>query len=241
MFCKARTRLALFAVAIVVALLCTPAAGFAAGDSPDLLAPGAGYESAQGSQPVRDLQRLLRRLGDAPGPIDGLYGRLTAAAVRRFQEAHALVVDGVVGPQTNRRLSAQRRKLRTARLERKSPARITRAESVTEQRPAPAGSVRPNSPQPERVESDSSTELAFRIAVAVGALGLVLVVVVLWRLVGRGPGPQRTRTGPRLGLVGAALLAAYVIGAVTGAVFASYAAPDGNAKSSTTTAEVRAR
>jgi peptidoglycan hydrolase-like protein with peptidoglycan-binding domain len=242
MFCKARTRLALFVVAIAVALLGTPAAGFAASDSPDLLAPGAGYGSPEGSQPVRDLQRLLRRLGDAPGPIDGLYGRLTAGAVRRFQEAHALVVDGVVGPQTRGRLSAQRRKLRNARLERKSPARITRAESVTEQRPArSAGSAQPNSPHPERGESDSSTELAFRVAVAVGALALVLVVVVLWRLVGRGPRPQRTRTGPRLGLVGAALLAAYVIGAATGALFASYAAPDGNAKPSTAAAELRAR
>lgn len=130
MFCKHRTRSLLVGLVAVVFLLCAPTAGFAATGSElasdGLLSRGAGYGIPEGSQAVREVQRLLRRLGDGPGPIDGLYGPLTAGAVQRFQEAHALAVDGVVGPETRGRLIAEREKLRTAKLERKSPARNDR-------------------------------------------------------------------------------------------------------------------
>ena len=98
-----------------------------------------------GSQPVRELQRSLRRLGDRPGPVDGLYGPLTEAAVERFQQAHGLATDGVVGPQTKRRLLAQgakrpvadtSRPTHTGQLARKSPSGGNPAESATEQDPA---------------------------------------------------------------------------------------------------------
>jgi peptidoglycan hydrolase-like protein with peptidoglycan-binding domain len=68
--------------------------------------PGAGYV-VDGSSPVRALQRRLARAGFHPGPIDGLYGPLTDQAVRRFQSAHGLSVDGVAGPQTLTHLSDQ--------------------------------------------------------------------------------------------------------------------------------------
>src|SRR5215217_2217222 len=100
MSCRARIRVLAAALISLVVLLCVPSTGFATSGSAELLAPGDGYGIGEGSQPVRDVQRLLSRLGDAPGPVDGLYGPLTAAAVQRFQEAHGLVVDGVVGAQT---------------------------------------------------------------------------------------------------------------------------------------------
>jgi peptidoglycan hydrolase-like protein with peptidoglycan-binding domain len=65
-----------------------------------LLAPGAGYGTAGGSPAVRAMQMLLARAEDRPGPIDGLYGPLTEHAVRRFQAAHGLAVDGIAGPVT---------------------------------------------------------------------------------------------------------------------------------------------
>ncbi len=53
---------------------------------------------------VRAIQRAVKALGIDPGPIDGIYGHNTAAAVAAFQATKGLVVDGQVGPQTARRL-----------------------------------------------------------------------------------------------------------------------------------------
>lgn len=61
---------------------------------------------------VVQLQQKLRI------PADGVFGRQTARAVRRFQRARGLVVDGVVGPQTAQalgiRLPAKRRRVGAA-------------------------------------------------------------------------------------------------------------------------------
>jgi peptidoglycan hydrolase-like protein with peptidoglycan-binding domain/Flp pilus assembly protein TadD len=59
---------------------------------------GAGYPT--GSPMVRDLQRRLARAGHSPGPIDGLYGPLTKAAVMGYQADHGLPVDGTAGMRT---------------------------------------------------------------------------------------------------------------------------------------------
>ena len=65
-----------------------------------VLAFGSGYASPAGSRQVRALQHRLARAGFIPGPFDGRYGRLTRAAVMRFQAARGLVVDGIAGPIT---------------------------------------------------------------------------------------------------------------------------------------------
>lgn len=53
----------------------------------------------QGPQ-VKVLQRALTQLGFSPGKADGDYGPATKIAVEKFQIAHNLAEDGVVGPQT---------------------------------------------------------------------------------------------------------------------------------------------
>jgi peptidoglycan hydrolase-like protein with peptidoglycan-binding domain/tetratricopeptide (TPR) repeat protein len=78
----------------------------------ELLAFGSGYPAAHGSSAVRDLQRRLTGLGYAPGAIDGRYGPLTEQAVRRFQAAHGLIVDGIDGPVTRSALASARLILR---------------------------------------------------------------------------------------------------------------------------------
>jgi peptidoglycan hydrolase-like protein with peptidoglycan-binding domain len=51
------------------------------------------------NHPVPTLQYLLRARGHAVA-VDGIFGAQTEAAVRAFQAAKHLAVDGVVGPQT---------------------------------------------------------------------------------------------------------------------------------------------
>jgi peptidoglycan hydrolase-like protein with peptidoglycan-binding domain len=49
---------------------------------------------------VRTLQDALRNAGFDPGASDGDFGPMTDAALRAFQAANGLVVDGVAGPAT---------------------------------------------------------------------------------------------------------------------------------------------
>lgn len=48
----------------------------------------------------KTVQRRLTKLGFNPGPIDGIRGRMTTNAVKRFQDSRGLVADGIVGPRT---------------------------------------------------------------------------------------------------------------------------------------------
>src|SRR6185503_7296332 len=55
----------------------------------------------QTRQPIRDLQSTLAKAGFNPGPLDGISGPQTTAAVKAFQQANGLTPDGIVGPQTS--------------------------------------------------------------------------------------------------------------------------------------------
>ena len=56
---------------------------------------------------VRRLQVVLNELGISSGPADGIFGRLTAAAVRGFQLDVGISADGLVGPATRVALDAR--------------------------------------------------------------------------------------------------------------------------------------
>jgi len=52
-------------------------------------------ETNMTTEGIRDLQRALKGAGHDPGPIDGIYGRQTQAAVRSFQTSKGLATGGL--------------------------------------------------------------------------------------------------------------------------------------------------
>jgi murein L,D-transpeptidase YcbB/YkuD len=75
---------------------------------------------------VKALQRQLSWLGFEPGTVDGRYGPITTGAVKRFQQASDLTVDGVVGHGT-------RDALRASLAQRPSSDRIDRVKGLQRQ------------------------------------------------------------------------------------------------------------
>lgn len=49
---------------------------------------------------VSTIQDKLKRWGYYTGNVDGIYGSLTVAAVKKFQQKNGLTVDGIAGTQT---------------------------------------------------------------------------------------------------------------------------------------------
>jgi peptidoglycan hydrolase-like protein with peptidoglycan-binding domain len=49
---------------------------------------------------VEALQRALASKGIDPGPVDGIFGPKTEAAVRQFQQINGLQADGIAGAHT---------------------------------------------------------------------------------------------------------------------------------------------
>ncbi len=60
---------------------------------------------ASANESVKYLQRRLTEYG-YPLTADGFFGSKTEAAVRKFQTGAAILVDGIVGPQTWQALGA---------------------------------------------------------------------------------------------------------------------------------------
>ena len=68
--------------------------------------PVASIKKGMRGNGVRWVQYQLNDKGGYKLIVDGIFGGLTDGAVRDFQKAHGLVVDGIVGPQTRIKLAS---------------------------------------------------------------------------------------------------------------------------------------
>jgi peptidoglycan hydrolase-like protein with peptidoglycan-binding domain len=62
----------------------------------------------QSQDTVRDAQQALKDKGYDPGPVDGINGPLTRAAVRNYQQKENIDADGRLGPKTLDSLGVKR-------------------------------------------------------------------------------------------------------------------------------------
>ena len=131
--------------------------------SSTVLSEGVGMGAAPSTR-VRRVQRILDRRGFDLGPpgVDGRFGPLTAAAVRRMQERYGLTADGIVGPKTRqllRLLAAASRSARRPRSQQlpRAPRRSTTPTPRQSQPPTPRQSQTPTPRQSQAPTPRQST------------------------------------------------------------------------------------
>jgi DNA invertase Pin-like site-specific DNA recombinase len=170
--------------ATVVTTAVAPAPASAASETIPQLAQGAGM-GAKPSPAVRRVQRVLHSRGYSLGRpgVDGRFGPLTDAAVRRFQADSGLAADGIVGPKTRTVVSRVERRQQRSSSARRTGSRTkkpTLPKLVTTNPPAtktaPAGN-----------DSDEGTSAGWLVAIALAA-AVAAFCVAIAAMVRRRPG-----------------------------------------------------
>jgi Putative peptidoglycan binding domain len=142
---------------------------------------GAGFGRTAGSPDVRALQRILRSLGYACGPADGLFGTRTQASLQWFQIKHGLRPTGSADAETLRvlHLRDRARAPQEARPRADAPA-SSQAPSrapATAPRLHPAATPSHVAPAPQHDgQGLGAVPIALLLAAAVAVLSLLLTV-----------------------------------------------------------------
>jgi peptidoglycan hydrolase-like protein with peptidoglycan-binding domain len=170
---------------LLACLLAAPQASTAAPPSESgLLARGAGYDSPHGSVRVRAVQLRLRAAGEAPGPIDGLFGPRTGRAVRHFQARAGLAVDGIVGHATKAALAR-----RLARVEIRRPG--PQPDQTGQNKPAVVKPIRRPTLATQRAVDTAADRVATLVAAGFALLSGILTLTLVW-----GTRQRRVRAAP---------------------------------------------
>jgi peptidoglycan hydrolase-like protein with peptidoglycan-binding domain len=160
---------------------------------------GAGFGRPSGSPEVRALQRILRSLGYACGPVDGLFGTRTQASLQWFQIKHGLRPTGSGDAETLRILhlrdraggpqeagpraeapASSRAPTRPASAPRVHPAPPPSHAPANAPRPHPAATPSHGAPAPQRGgQGLGAVPIALLLAAAVALVSLLLTV--RWR------------------------------------------------------------
>jgi DNA invertase Pin-like site-specific DNA recombinase/peptidoglycan hydrolase-like protein with peptidoglycan-binding domain len=188
-------------VALVAALAAlVPATAHADTTQQPVLAMGAGM-GAQPSVAVRKVQRVLRehgyRLG-GPG-VDGRFGPLTAAAVRRLQADYGLAVDGIVGAKTRRLVGLLRDRARRASAGSESKPDPASRTSAPAHQPPPT-----TTPEQRRTVTTGASNdtprwkwlIGLALAAAVAAFCAAIAAMRRPRRAAQGDGPTAAAVAP---------------------------------------------
>ena len=154
--------LALVAAAVVTTAVAPAPASAASKPTPEL-AQGAGM-GAKPSAAVRRVQRVLHTRGYSLGQpgVDGRFGPLTDAAVRRFQADSGLAADGIVGPKTRKVVSRIERRQQRSSSARRTGSRTKKStlpKLVTTSPPA-------TKTAPAATNDDNGTDAGWLVAIA---------------------------------------------------------------------------
>jgi DNA invertase Pin-like site-specific DNA recombinase len=159
------TVLLALATVAVVTTAAAPAQASAATKQTPLLAQGAGMGD-EPSAAVRHVQRVLHDRGYSLGRpgVDGRFGPLTDAAVRRFQADSGLAVDGIVGAQTRKVVRG---------IERRAPQRSSsgrRTSERTKHRKTTSDPAKTTPPAtPAAPSKDDGTDAGWLVAIVLAA------------------------------------------------------------------------
>jgi DNA invertase Pin-like site-specific DNA recombinase len=172
---RSLTVLVALVAAAVVTTAVAPAPASAAGNSAPVLAQGAGM-GAQPSVAVRRVQRVLHRRGYSLGRpgVDGRFGPLTDAAVRRFQADQGLAADGIVGPHTRKVVSRIERRQQSSSSARRTGSRAKKStlpKLVTTSPPA-------TKTAPAATNNGHSTSAAWLVVIALAAAVAAFCVAI---------------------------------------------------------------
>jgi DNA invertase Pin-like site-specific DNA recombinase/peptidoglycan hydrolase-like protein with peptidoglycan-binding domain len=182
--------LALLAAAVVTTAVAPTPASAATEPAPEL-AQGAGM-GAKPSAAVRRVQRVLHSRGYSLGRpgVDGRFGPLTDAAVRRFQADSGLAADGIVGPKTRtvvNRIERRQQRSSSARRTGSRTKKSTLPKLVTTSPPA-------TKTAPAATNNDHSTSAGWLVAIALAAAVAAFCVAIAASVL-RRPG-RRPAGGP---------------------------------------------